>query len=157
MEPIRADETALICIPVVVKNHGFEAVIDSGSKRNILSRAALDSLQLAIGPKPDLALKVVNGGLVLPDGSLIVDVYVGGKRMRDVEFIVINSFPYDVLLGKTFCEKAGLVLDFQRKQVRLDANTWQYERSTVATAHRGQIIEAQVEVMLEVNADVTDG
>ena len=108
----------LISIKVECHNQLIDAVIDTGSTRNIVSKEFAHSVSLPKIEGETVLLKIANNSLVNPDGKTEIEVKIQ-EQVLNVEALVVNNFPYQLLLGLQFCEQSGLIIDFNSKNVNV--------------------------------------
>lgn len=82
----------LLTIPAVVDNKNISCIMDSGSKRNIVSVRFATDINCTISAATTM-LRVVNGALVKPAGKVVVNISIGVEIYK-VNALVVENFPY---------------------------------------------------------------
>ena len=108
----------LIGIEIECQGKKVNAVIDTGSTRNIVSRDFAHSLSLPRVEGENVFLKLANDSLVRSAGGTEIALKINDETIT-VPAVVVDKSPYDILLGIQFCEKTGTVIDFKSKNIKV--------------------------------------
>ena len=115
--PILQAGHGLIKVPVKVNGVESSAIVDTGAIPNIISTKAMRELNLQIDShEPSCSLRVANGNTVIPAGTVKFKIEIG-KGTYDIECCVLESFPYDILLGMEFLMSVETIIYTGRKEL----------------------------------------
>lgn len=98
------------------------AIIDTGARPNIIGTSAIDKLNLRVTePSPGYGIRVADGKVVPVTGrtSFKIDI---GNNSYPITCDVVDSFPYDVLLGNEFLFSIDMQLFTGRNELWIDDN-----------------------------------
>lgn len=132
----------LLTVPVTVKAHELEALVDPGSQLNLISAMKAKELGLSVEPLSELLAKAANGTRITVYGTTVVDLDVRDTRGRvqthHQAFIVVDMEQYPVYLGMPWIEAYNPKLNFATKQMRHrgtpDSSRGQYRKVASETA-----------------------
>ena len=112
----------LISIEVECEGQQLNAVIDTGSTRNIVSKEFAHSLSM---PRfeSNSVLKLANNALVCADGETEIEIKLNNEIIK-IRALVVENFPYNLLLGIQFCEQSVTIIDFKSKNVSVCGNNF---------------------------------
>ncbi|RWS04997.1 hypothetical protein B4U79_18337 [Dinothrombium tinctorium] len=96
----------------------FDTIVDTGSRKNIVSQDFVQKLNLIASQDDPTLLKVVNGATVKPKGKVKFQILIG-DRFYDVCALIVQNFPYDILLGNEFCASENVIIDFKTKKIKI--------------------------------------
>ena len=110
-------------------------MVDSGSGINLISRGFLKYTGIPVDADPaGCIIRVANGATEHPVHKITTDVVLNDSfTIRDVEFVVLDSLMFDVVLGLEFLRDADAHLIFDRGNERLRIAGREF-RSVSATA-----------------------
>ncbi|RWS24175.1 hypothetical protein B4U80_13260, partial [Leptotrombidium deliense] len=114
-------------LPAKVGHNVTDCIMDSGSKRNIISYEFAKKNNCKISPVSTL-LRVVNGSLVQPQGEVVLDLQIGNE-FYELSALVVKNFPYDMLLGIDFWNDAKVNLNFENKTLKIGSFVHQIDCS----------------------------
>ncbi|RWS21712.1 hypothetical protein B4U80_11786, partial [Leptotrombidium deliense] len=108
----------LISVPATFKHEDYSPIIDSGSRKNIVSEAFVKKNNLRIKNESSTILRVVNGGTVTPLGEVTFDLEIGNK-IYEIKALVVNNFSFHILLGTEFCAENGVEINFKTRSIHI--------------------------------------
>ena len=112
------EDSDLIFQTIVINDHKYSALIDSGSTVSLISEMIIRKLGLNIRTYRGNNIKNVDGLPVSIVGEVDITVKVkleGGFKETDIQAAVIRNFHFDVLLGNDYNKKANVMIDCRRK------------------------------------------
>ena len=87
--------------------------LDTGSSLSIISKKVLKEIECSNYQKCSVPiLFLANGTAMVPFGRISFPVKVG-KTDTDIDFIIYDGIPFDVLLGLDFCLKTKIKINFE--------------------------------------------
>ena len=106
--PLLVDDTRLITIPAQIAGAAQAVAVDSGSTLNIMSDNCAQTHNLSIKSCPtNITLTMADGTKASPDGITAVSLQIGDE-VFDIDCLILNNFPYGLLLGLDFMRSAPL-------------------------------------------------
>ena len=109
----------LITLPIQAYDVPIKAVLDTGSQVNAISAAALAkfglrSLEVC---ETNITLRMADGSTSTARKEVVLPLCIGSKTY-DVRFVIIDTFPFEVLLGLEF------ILDSEVKLLTGEKELW---------------------------------
>lgn len=112
----------MIEVPIQIASHTINAILDTGSIRNIISTACINKLKLKPTKlKENVRLRVVNGKCVVPTEEVSFQIKIDFQSYF-VTAVVVPNFTYDLLLGIKFMHAAAVCIDFAAQQVSIGSH-----------------------------------
>lgn len=105
----------VVC-PIFVNSVPVHAVIDSGAAVSLMRTDFARRLNNTIHPYRGPSIKGVNGGFVVPVGTVYATVDVSTFTQK-LNFLVINDYDKEILIGNNFLLNSDLVIDYSNKSV----------------------------------------
>ena len=149
----------LITIPVLVGAERLSAVIDTGSQISIINTNAAERLRRP--PKemmPKMRLIMANGVSSEASQSITVPVQVG-KKDFEVEFIIVPTFPNEMLLGLDFLLRNDVRIVPAEKEIWINGDRFELPEARQSPRSPGLVttfnvrIPARKEVILNLAID----
>ncbi len=117
-----AKDKSMLMIDVLIKNKVFKAILDSGTEVTLMKTSVAEQLNLELGKYSGPDLYSVSGDSLDSKGELELDLTIrvdnSLKHTINMNVIVVDELPADLLLGLNFCTKMGLLLDCSKMQVK---------------------------------------
>lgn len=111
------DASRLIDVPVTAASDSFNAILDTGSLRNVISQSCVNRLRLNPYPiKENLKLRVVDGKCVTPKSQVSFPINIGSISYF-ITAIIVPNFSFNLLLGMNFMQEFGVQIDFKTGEV----------------------------------------
>lgn len=124
VESLLIDKTRLIELPFFINNKHYSAIIDTGSRRNIISYNFVKHLNLKLYKcEEKIRLKVVNGKIVIPEYEVIFQIKID-LNYYTIKALVIDNFGYNLLLSLNFLEESKAKLDFQSRTITINDSSF---------------------------------
>ena len=97
-----------------------------------ISRNAFDKIYgIADEEKPHVTLRMANGTESLPTSQMTCDISIGNGRFS-ATLVVIDNFPYDLLLGIDFLQDHDALLNFGQGEAWIGDTCFKFPTSKVA-------------------------
>jgi hypothetical protein len=108
-------------IPVVLEGLRVGAVLDSGSSINLISRELADRLVLR-GARESKLQALIKGASSSSCVENMIEVRLSwaASATEKVKLLVLNDSNVQLILGRPFLRRHGMVLDFQNNLVRVE-------------------------------------
>lgn len=114
------DATRLVELPVNIASEQVNAILDTGSLRNIISYGCVQKLKLKPQPiNENVRLKVVNGHCITPREQVSLLIKIGSQTYFIVAIIVPN-FSYNLLLGLNFMLEAEVDISLKHRTITVN-------------------------------------
>lgn len=148
----------LITIPATVNRQVVDLIVDTGASMNIVSKDFASRAGRAASPTNSV-IRSVSGELVNSSGQVELDISVGPMKLGAMQFVVLDSFPHDILCGLPFCTATGMVIDFPANTITLKGHPLKLciaegqasgQAAPKAYCMEGTIIPPNSEVLLQV-------
>ena len=110
-------------ISCTVNNIEANCMIDTGSDVSIIDESFLKATKPPQNsPSPtNINLTGANGFPIEVVGKMCVDVKIG-SQLYPVSFMVVRSFRHEMLIGKDFLNRNGVVVDFCNENIHMNGS-----------------------------------
>lgn len=103
-------------ITIKVNNQPVEALVDTGSSRSLTTQAMVNKLKLKTFPIDALFMRLGNGSRSMAVEAVKLQVRYRNKY-KEQEFLILNSCPYDFVLGEDWLHANKIIIDFSQPTV----------------------------------------
>jgi hypothetical protein len=105
---------------IVNKNTNAKAMVDHGCCTNCLvAEKLVRKLELKRTPIRPIEVEGVNGQKSVVDAITWFDLDIGGVRQRTAAYISQSTYEFDMIIGKTWLERHGGVIDAEKRTLTL--------------------------------------
>lgn len=109
-------------ITCTIAKEKFQALIDTGSEISVMSLQAVKKCGLESRMSPHCLTRVVGFGAKSIIGQMrFVDVKIS-RATYPIDFVVLESLRYDILLGADFLSNLGCTINFEENFILIGEN-----------------------------------
>ncbi|RWS20382.1 hypothetical protein B4U80_12093, partial [Leptotrombidium deliense] len=146
--------TRLLKVPANVQGKEVEAILDTGSKRNIISEKFAKQCGAPF-ESCSVYLRGVNNSIVQPCGEMNLMLRLGKKHFNE-RFVIVREFPYEMLLGLDFFTKYKVDIQFSKKVISIDNEQFRIDHEYYEQDHYKLQVKKRVRVPMncEMNIEV---
>ena len=106
----------VLVVEALVNKCNFEVLIDTGASSNYISNATLETLlqtgeKLHISRVVPVEISLADNTRITTSGKVSLEINIDNKTFL-VDFIIIKSLLFDLILGCRFCRENKVIIDF---------------------------------------------
>lgn len=145
---IKLQPNPLMQLPLNVNGFLVNAILDTGSQLNIISRSALEKLHVETESlSNEFVLQLADGSTQKTTKGARLSIGMGSENFETM-FAVVNSFPNDLLLGLEFMQEHDVVIKTRDRKVWIEGFQFDLPESaqTLGTNPSACYIETTTEI-----------